>query len=840
MVYSLDSLPPHLLERSRWFSPSPARPSGKYVMYWTHHALRTDENPALDVARYWARLLQVPLVVYQGIAESYPFASDRHHTFMLEGARDLQEQYRQLEIPYLFHLDRRSHRIPMLYEVAKQAAMIITEDFPLEPTRGWTERLASKMDCPILAVDTACVVPHRLVGKAFDRAYQYREATKQLYEERVGKRWPPWEVSLPQADLSNLLPTEVLEESLDLRRASLEELVCTCDIDHTVGPVADTRGGSKNGYRRWNAFLSSKLASYAKRRNQAEVDGVSRMSAYLHYGMVAPTRLARETYERCPHPSAEKYLDELLIWRELAFGFCAYREYYEGWDALPAWARATLDRHRKDARPQRSSWESCARGQSHEPLWNAAQRSLLVHGELHNNLRMTWGKALLDWAHDPEVALQRVVDLNHRYALDGRDPSSYGGILWCFGQFDRPFEPEQPRIGTVRPRPLQEHAKRLDLDAYSRMVNRPRFQTSPRIAMVGAGLGGLMASRLLQDHGFDICVFEKSGGFGGRSATRRVHGDLQFDHGAQYMTVRDCRLHKYLASWMEDGLIVPWMGRIGVWDQGKYQPEKKTIDRFVAVPGMNELGRHLGQDLRVHLRTRIVGTSMECCESRLQTSSSSSVGLYWLTDEHGERHGPFDIVLWNCPAPQLVTIVPDGCRWKPKSDEVRMRPCWTLMVALSQPWSLPCDGAFIHNSPLRWMARNNSKHGRPQQLDCWVAHSTDGWAEEHLLDDADHVTELLLQALRDACGIAMPEPIYRHSARWRFATPDPALESECLWDPSTRLGACGDWCHNSRIEGALLSGMSLAGRVLGWCHEHLKGIEPHVDSSPQQLSLFGP
>ncbi len=92
--------------------------------------------------------------------------------------------------------------------------------------------------------------------------------------------------------------------------------------------------------------------------------------------------------------------------------------------------------------------------------------------------------------------MQRVVDLNHRYALDGRDPSSYGGILWCFGQFDRPFEPEQPRIGTVRPRPLQEHAKRLDLDAYSRMVNRPRFQTSPRIAMVGAGLGGswLLAS----------------------------------------------------------------------------------------------------------------------------------------------------------------------------------------------------------------------------------------------------------------------------------------------------------------------------------------------------------
>ena len=108
-----------------------------------------------------------------------------------------------------------------------------------------------------------------------------------------------------------------------------------------------------------------------------------------------------------------------------------------------------------------------ARANTGDPLWDAAQKSLLIHGELHNNLRMTWGKAILQWTRSPEEALQMMIDLNHRYALDGSDPNSYGGILWCLGLFDRPFQPEQPVIGTLRPRSTRSHAARLDLRKYT-------------------------------------------------------------------------------------------------------------------------------------------------------------------------------------------------------------------------------------------------------------------------------------------------------------------------------------------------------------------------------------
>ena len=117
-------------------------------------------------------------------------------------------------------------------------------------------------------------------------------------------------------------------------------------------------------------------------------------------------------------------------------------------ETLPTWAIQTLKRHEKDARKSLYSHESLSRGMTDDPLWNACQHSLLKHGELHNNVRMTWGKAILEWTETPERALEVLIDLNHRYALDGRDPASYGGILWCLGQFDRPFPPEQPILGT--------------------------------------------------------------------------------------------------------------------------------------------------------------------------------------------------------------------------------------------------------------------------------------------------------------------------------------------------------------------------------------------------------
>ena len=267
-------------------------------------------------------------------------------------------------------------------------------------------------------------------------------------------------------------------------------LVAACDIDHGVGPVFHTPGGSAAGYARWDAFVQSGgLRSYARRRNDPLRNGVSRMSAYLHYGMVSPLRLAREAFAE-GSDGAEKYLDELLVWRELAYHWCFHTpdpESYE--EAVPAWAQETMAEALGDAREVLDA-ETLERARTGDALWDVCQTSLLRNGELHNNVRMTWGKAVPLWTRTPREAMARLIDLNHRFALDGRDPSSYGGLLWCLGLFDSPKGPS-PVLGQVRGRRTEVHARRLDVEAYARRVERPAHPSPPRTLVIGAGFAGL-------------------------------------------------------------------------------------------------------------------------------------------------------------------------------------------------------------------------------------------------------------------------------------------------------------------------------------------------------------
>jgi predicted NAD/FAD-dependent oxidoreductase len=482
---------------------------------------------------------------------------------------------------------------------------------------------------------------------------------------------------------------------------------------------------------------------------------------------------------------------------------------------LPDWARETLAEHASDERERLIDLESLARGQSGEWLWDLAQTSLLVHGELHNNLRMTWAKAIPHWRPSPEQALAALIDLNHRHALDGCDPNSYGGLLWTLGLFDRPFEPERPVTGRLRARPLAEHARRLDGAAYARQVTTPASGRALRIAVIGAGLSGLAAARALADQRHRVVVFEKSRGCGGRAATRRAstavsagsESRLSFDHGAQYFTARDPRFWRRVAAWAERGLIAPWEGRIAAFDGGSVEPAGRDATRWVGVPGMSALGRALATGLEVRLETRVAAPRRRA-------------GTWQLSDETGGDLGRFDVVIASAPAPQSAELLMDAPRLAAQAACVDYTPCWTLMLAFTDALALPFDGVFVNQGPLRWIARDSSKPGRSGLAgtsDCWVLHAEPRWTRKHLNDPREQVETALLEAFATlvvAAGSSLPAVNWRQSHSWLYALVETPLEEGCLWDPKLGLGACGDWCLGARVEGAWLSGEALAGRVL--------------------------
>ncbi|MEJ2588886.1 MAG: deoxyribodipyrimidine photolyase, partial [Deltaproteobacteria bacterium] len=122
--------------------------------------------------------------------------------------------------------------------------------------------------------------------------------------------------------------------------------------------------------------------------------------------------------------------------------------------------------HEKDQRPYVYTLTEFEQARTHDRLWNAAQMELVTEGRIHNYLRMLWGKKILEWSQTPKDALDVMIELNNKYALDGRDPNSYSGIFWCLGRYDRAWGPERRIFGKIRYMTSKNTARKVDVRYY--------------------------------------------------------------------------------------------------------------------------------------------------------------------------------------------------------------------------------------------------------------------------------------------------------------------------------------------------------------------------------------
>jgi predicted NAD/FAD-dependent oxidoreductase/deoxyribodipyrimidine photolyase len=777
---ALDQLPDGLRARSRALNADPLRRGGDFVLYWCHHAARDHDNPALDAACHLAVALDRPLRVYQGLGGAHRHNSDRHHTFILQGAHELHAALSARGIDHLTWLPQDEREPSPLNRLLPRACALVVEDFPAPPFPRWTQRWAQRAGCATLAVDAACMVPMASTRRRFDRAFAYREAiqahfTAALDAPAVACPEPPrWQG-----------PAESF--ALDWQAFDLDCALAACRIDHSLPPVADSPGGMAAGYTRWENFKQAGLRRYHLLRNDAAIApplGVSRLSPYLHHGHVSPWRIAREA-RAIGGPGAEKFLDELWVWRELAWQWCWHTANVESPAALPAWARDSFAAHAAD--PLIAVDDDALHGaRSGEPLWDLAQTSLLRHGELHNNLRMTWGKALVGWSPSVATAMRRLRDLNHRFALDGSDPSSYGGLWWCLGLFDRPFSPPQPVFGALRTRATAAHAERLDLPRYAARVRRGEASL-PRVAVIGAGIAGAAAARALHDQGWPVTVFDKARGPGGRMSTRRGESG-SFDHGAQFLRAQHTPFRQQLARWRDAGLVARWSPAVPAGDA-------PLSDAFVAVPGMNALCRHLLSGITSHY-------------GRAVHHVQRHAGRWQLRDADCALLGEAERLIVTAPAPQAAALLAEvAAPLAATLQQVAYAPCWSAMVELT----VQADWALLRqHGDIGWAAAEASRPGRAAGSG-WIVQATAAASRRWLEESAEAVGERLAAQLAERAGVPV-RLIAAH--RWRHALVERALDRPCLVDASRSLLVAGDGCLGGRIEAAWESGLAAAGVLL--------------------------
>ena len=468
-------------KRIRRLNHHAVRSDGAFVLYWMIAARRTEYNFALEHAVQVARELGKPLVVLEALRCGYPWASDRLHAFVLDGMADNAECLARAGVLHHAYVEPApGEGKGLLAELSRHAAAIVTDDYPAFMLPHMVAAAGARTSVRLEAVDGNGLLPMREPGKAFFRAYHFRR-----YLQRV---LPPFLEDCPAKDpLKKLGPQKpfALPASITRRWPSNHARIdpARLPIDHTV-TVSALRGGPIAARATLRRFVRERLEHYLALRNEPDAEATSGLSPYLHFGHISahevflavtrgwsPAELVGEVTGKAQGwwglpPDAEAFLDQLVTWRELGYNFCAHRDDYLTYASIPDWAKATLEAHAKDPRKVRYTKKVLEQAKTYDPLWNAAQIELVRVGRIHNYMRMLWGKKILEWSSTPQEALKTMIELNDRYALDGRDPNSYSGIFWCFGRYDRAWGPVRPIFGTVRYMSSDSAAKKLDLKRY--------------------------------------------------------------------------------------------------------------------------------------------------------------------------------------------------------------------------------------------------------------------------------------------------------------------------------------------------------------------------------------
>jgi deoxyribodipyrimidine photo-lyase len=452
-------------------------------------------NYALDRALEHARVLRKPLLILEPLNVSYRWASDRHHRAILDGMREHARALASSAVGYHAYVEPSPGAgRGLLRALARHACAVVTDDSPVFFTPKLLEAAGKLSECRVEAVDSCGLLPLRATDRGYSAAYHFRRFLHKELPEHLVEQPAPDPLSSTEPAPFRALPDDIRMRwpAASDRLLSDPSALAELPVDHSVEPTA-WRGGHTTGLERLRAFVEDGLQRYADERNDPDASASSRLSPWLHYGHISahevfdavaraegwsPARLSERADGRRSGwwgmgPSAEAFLDELVTWRELGYGFCTHEPDYDRYETLPEWARATLEDHASDPRERIYTLEQLTAAETDDEIWNAAQRQLVHQGVIHNYLRMLWGKRILEWTRHPREALDIMIELNNRYALDGRDPNSFSGIFWVLGRFDRGW-PERPIFGKVRSMSSAATRKKVRLEEYlARWSERP-------------------------------------------------------------------------------------------------------------------------------------------------------------------------------------------------------------------------------------------------------------------------------------------------------------------------------------------------------------------------------
>lgn len=484
--------------RVREVNQKPCQEKGEYILYWMQAYRRFESNHALDYAIYLSQKHKKELVVYEGLRSDYRWNSKRIHKFILEGICDNKETAEKLGINYWAFVETPDNPAKgILRKISEKAFAVVTDDFPAFIIPEQIKSLSSKIECSLFAVDSNSIIPITLYGEHASAARVLRPRIHKLFAEsyihRAKERITKKDLFFPEKK------TKAPFKEFKADKKEIETVLSKISFSEEILPVSDMIGGSIEAHKKLNYFIKNNLNLYGDNRSNPHsplLTSSSAMSPYLHFGHISVETIVTRCLDFSSNEkwapdllnvdakgdkdlffgknlSLNSYFDELLTWRDIGYLlFWPKKEFHKDLSVLPEWIQKNLKKHAADKREYLYTKKQFEASKTHDPLWNAAQKELVLAGRMHNYMRMLWGKKVMEWSKTYQEAFQILEEFNNKYAYDGRNPNSYTGILWCFGLFDRPWFPERNVFGNLRYMSSDSTKKKFKMSEYLEYVAR--------------------------------------------------------------------------------------------------------------------------------------------------------------------------------------------------------------------------------------------------------------------------------------------------------------------------------------------------------------------------------
>jgi deoxyribodipyrimidine photo-lyase len=442
------------------------------VLYWMNRDMRAQDNWALLHAQAIAHQHKIPLIVWYNLVPNFLQGSARQWQFKVSGLQKISEELEKLHIPFFLSVDETGKEtVDELVSIIKKhhVGYVVTDMSPLHIQKKWVTEAGKKLTTPFDLVDAHNVIPVWVTSdKQEFAAYTIRPKIHKLISEFL--------VPFPK------LKKQEISHDGKIPTIHWDKIMKMVPVDDAAPLIHES--GSESAKKVLKQFITHRLNKYDTERNDPNADAQSGLSPYLHYGQIAPARVALEILgaisAKDPRSvmmahkngakgglgNASALLEELIVRRELADNFCYYNDDYDNPNGFPDWAKKSHEKHKNDSRQYSYTKKQFEYAQTHDPLWNAAQMEMVKTGKMHGYMRMYWAKKILQWSEDVATAMKIAIYLNDKYELDGRDPNGYAGIAWSLGGVHDRAWFERPIFGQIRYMNDKGCRSKFDVDAY--------------------------------------------------------------------------------------------------------------------------------------------------------------------------------------------------------------------------------------------------------------------------------------------------------------------------------------------------------------------------------------